>query len=246
MDFKHISKIILGVIAIDGYRRSRNNDNLVDMINESTKRAEDKLAKAQKLQEELLLKEDKLSMLKTKFYATSDRVQNYLRELEKNRNKLKSLESDETANEEVIEEVRKSSEEIVGRISSEWNDFVTSSDIDSTIKTITDAAESSKLINDYFENVTKVFDNLSPEQLGAIGHIFLAIGLYYCVINISIFYYGDYLITKYKLEEKYPSIVRWIQYRRKFQHYYIGWNLFLILFIASYMVFVHISVYKYL
>jgi hypothetical protein len=254
-DFKHMSKIILGVIAVDGYRRSRINDDLLEMSNRATKMAEAKLAKATEFQEQLQKKSDTLSMLKTKFYATSDRVSKYLKDLEENRKRLTNLESDDNSNDEVIAEVRKSSDEILERISSEWNDFVTSTDIDSienTIKKIqeasknTNANESGKLLNDYFENLTKVFDSLSTDQLGAIGHVFLAIGLYYCVINISITYYGDILIQKYNIEKKYPSIARWIQLRRKFQHYYIGWNLFLILFIAGYVAYVHISVYKYL
>jgi hypothetical protein len=257
-DFKHISKIVLGIIAVDGYSRSRINDDILAFkeSNRATKMAEAKLARASELQEQLQIKSDKLSMLKTKFYATSDRVSIHIKNLEENRNKIKKLESDDNSaygNEELIAEVRKYSEKIVERISSEWNDFVTSTDIDSidtTIKKIQDASansnESSKLMNDFFENITKVFDSLSTEQLGAIGHVFLAIGLYYCVINISISYYGEILIQKYNIEKKFPSIAGWIQLRRKFQHYYIGWNLFLILFIAGYVAYVHISVYKYL
>ena len=33
--------------------------------------------------------------------------------------------------------------------------------------------------------------------------------------------YGDYLINYLKLEEKYPRLARFIQIRRKFQHFYL-------------------------
>jgi hypothetical protein len=54
------------------------------------------------------------------------------------------------------------------------------------------------------------------------------------------------LIIKFKLEEKYPRLAKWIKYRRTIQHYNIGFNLALILFLAGYMAFVNISVFKYI
>ena len=77
--------------------------------------------------------------------------------------------------------------------------------------------------------------------------IFLvSISIYYCILGIASSYYGDKLIIYFKLEEKYPRLARWIKYRRIYQHYNIGFNLLLILGAAGMIIFVNISVFKYL
>jgi hypothetical protein len=47
------------------------------------------------------------------------------------------------------------------------------------------------------------------------------------VISIIYIFYGDYLLKKFKIEQKYPKLAKVIELRRKFQSYYllisIGW-----------------------
>jgi hypothetical protein len=87
---------------------------------------------------------------------------------------------------------------------------------------------------------------LTMAQLGALGHICMAVSLYYCVINIIFAYYGDKLILYLNLESKYPRLAKWIQCWRTYQNYNIAFNLILILVLASYVIFVNISVIQYL
>lgn len=48
------------------------------------------------------------------------------------------------------------------------------------------------------------------------------------VVNILFIQLGDKFISKFNLEEKYPRIKRVIEYRKKFQKFYIINSIFLI------------------
>jgi hypothetical protein len=47
------------------------------------------------------------------------------------------------------------------------------------------------------------------------------------IISIIYIFYGDYLLKKFNIEQKYPKLAKVIELRRKFQNYYllisIGW-----------------------
>jgi hypothetical protein len=42
-----------------------------------------------------------------------------------------------------------------------------------------------------------------------------------CVFGITSTVYGNYLIERFKLEEKYPRLARYINYRKKLSKFYI-------------------------
>ena len=52
------------------------------------------------------------------------------------------------------------------------------------------------------------------------------------LISITFIFFGDFLIKKFDLENKYPSLSNIIKLRRKFQRYYLIINIGLILFIV--------------
>ena len=103
-----------------------------------------------------------------------------------------------------------------------------------------------QLGDNYWETINEILSNLSTAQLGAIGHILLSVGIVYSVMNIASGYYGDKLITYFNLERKYPRLAKLIKYRRIYQEYNIAFNLILIWCIACYIIFVNVSVFKYL
>ncbi len=49
------------------------------------------------------------------------------------------------------------------------------------------------------------------------------------IISIVFVFYGDFLIKRFDIENKYPKISKFIQLRRKFQEYYLKINLITIL-----------------
>jgi hypothetical protein len=67
--------------------------------------------------------------------------------------------------------------------------------------------------------------NCSP----AAALLLLNSGLVSCLISIAIILYGDYLLEKYNLKQRYPKLAKFIELRQKFKKY----NLYLnIIFIA--------------
>ena len=65
---------------------------------------------------------------------------------------------------------------------------------------------------------------LSTEQIGALGHLWIFFFILMCLFSLISVFYGDWLIRYFKLEEKLPKLARFIQLRRKFQHYYLILN----------------------
>ena len=61
----------------------------------------------------------------------------------------------------------------------------------------------------------------------AIIHILGSLSLIFILFSITTIFYGDYLIRRFDLENKYPKLAKWIELRRRFQHYSLLWNLFL-------------------
>jgi len=97
----------------------------------------------------------------------------------------------------------------------------------------------------YIDAVFNFFDSYTTAQLSALGYIFACIFIFGCLSGIAIAFYGDYLINYYKLEEKYPWLVKWIRLRRKLMYYYIGFNIFLIIVILLFIIYVNLVVLKY-
>ena len=63
--------------------------------------------------------------------------------------------------------------------------------------------------------------NLTTIELLALGNILLNQLVLSYTISIIFILYGDYLINRFDLENKYPKIAKFIQLRRKLQGYYL-------------------------
>lgn len=101
--------------------------------------------------------------------------------------------------------------------------------------------------NNYLDNIYQFkdfFDSYTTTELGAMGHIFACFFILGCLFDIAITYWADYLIIHLKIEEKYPSLLKWIKLRRKFQHYYIGLNFLLIIIALLFIVYINWTVLK--
>jgi hypothetical protein len=51
----------------------------------------------------------------------------------------------------------------------------------------------------------------------------------WCIFGIILNFYGNYLLDRFNLEERYPKIALFINYRRKVSKYYIMSNFLLII-----------------
>jgi|ERR1700730_249377 len=83
------------------------------------------------------------------------------------------------------------------------------------------------IYNDFKEYLS----TLSVYELCILTNIFLMVFIFTCLITILFAFYGNYLIEKLSLEQKYPKLSGIIKLRVKLQHYYILTNS-LFIFIA--------------
>ncbi len=77
-------------------------------------------------------------------------------------------------------------------------------------------------------NIKEYFDSLSVYEKISICFLVLNQIIISCVISILFIIYGDYLITRFKLETRFPKLAKIIKYRRQFQKYYLYYNIFFI------------------
>lgn len=236
-----LTKWILGGIAVDGYRRAVESDRINNILIEITKESESKMKKLEQMQSHLEIREDKVSWLNTKYTAVHGRITEMIQDLNKNKKRFTEYNEDPEKNQTLIEGVQRDSEEIIERISTELTEFKdsTTTQVNEIFQTLSDTDISSKFLNSYWEQINSIFENLSTLEKGAVANILVSISIYYCVLGIAVSYYGDRLIIYFKLEEKYPRLAKWIQYRRTIQHFSIGLNLIFILTIVGYVAYVN-------
>jgi DNA repair ATPase RecN len=87
------------------------------------------------------------------------------------------------------------------------------------------------LFDDIIKNWSDFLKSLTFEQLNALSHILAALLVLLCLIDIILIIYNDFLITFFKLEERFPKLAKFIQLRRKFQRFHMSVS-FIICFIT--------------
>lgn len=70
-------------------------------------------------------------------------------------------------------------------------------------------------------DISKLLDNFDPIQKFAFAILCFSQVVLSSLISIIFIFYGDYLIRRFDLENKYPKLAKFIQLRRKFQNYYL-------------------------
>jgi phage pi2 protein 07 len=73
-----------------------------------------------------------------------------------------------------------------------------------------------KIYNDYFNWM----QSLSLIKQGAVIHFIIFLILFLNLFSLITIFYGESLIKYFKLEEKYPRLAKFIQFRRKFQQFH--------------------------
>lgn len=76
--------------------------------------------------------------------------------------------------------------------------------------------------------------SLSGEQLACLSNLFALILIFGCMTSITSVLYGEYLIKYFKIEDRFPKIAKFINFRRKMNNYYLIGNfifIYLIIFI---------------
>lgn len=59
----------------------------------------------------------------------------------------------------------------------------------------------------------------------ALSHLVLLLVLMYILFSILTIFYSNYLIVYFNLQERFPRLKTILEYRMKFQRYYIIYNI---------------------
>jgi hypothetical protein len=211
---KGYSGYIFGGIAFDGYRRTLNTSDLNRVIEESTSRLEKKISYMDKLRAQIEIDKDKITGYENKQVSIKGRIIEYMEQLKVNKAKLVEYSQKPETNDVLIQEVHRQSVDIMEKVTEELKDLEVTTNLEqatleATIQKISDSSSSTnEFVSGHLESINTIFSELSTAQLGAIGHILIGIGIYYSVANIASAYYGDKLITYFKLEIKYPRLAK--------------------------------------
>nr|YP_009504988.1 hypothetical protein [Lyophyllum shimeji]AWW14107.1 hypothetical protein [Lyophyllum shimeji] len=74
-------------------------------------------------------------------------------------------------------------------------------------------------------------EDLDAFQKLCISLLYLNSAMFSSVISIIYIFYGDYLLEKFNIEQKYPKLAKIILLRKKFQRYYLLLNISTIILI---------------
>jgi replicative DNA helicase len=207
---KNITSFTVMAVSLDAYRRTVDSDKIGKRLIELTLEAEQKMKKFDSMQSKLISKEENLSVIQSKLVGIHGRVEQLINQLQKNKERITEYEVSPEENAELIDNIERDSLEILSRISIEINEVNTNSGLNEVMDSISNVGSysTSKLLDNNFEHIYSILSDLSSAQLGALGHIFCALSLYYCVISIASSFYGDVILVKFKLEERYPRLAR--------------------------------------
>ena len=95
----------------------------------------------------------------------------------------------------------------------------------------------------FLENFKNYLSTLSIEQTFALLHIIFFITMLILVYNIAIVFYSDLIIKYFSIDTKYPKFAHLIEIRRKFQRYYMTWNLIVLLIIIIILLLLNLLVF---
>lgn len=100
-----------------------------------------------------------------------------------------------------------------------------------------DDTQKSFMLYYFYENI----DSLDTYGKLALSMLLLKSVFISVLINLVFIYYGEYLLTKYSIEKRYPRLAIFINLRRKFNKYTIIWNWLMIICILLIEILFYIS-----
>ena len=98
-------------------------------------------------------------------------------------------------------------------------------------------------IQSYFSIVQDYFNSIPFEKVLALVHIYLLLCLIYLLFNGAMIYYSNYLLSNFKIFERYPKLVKILEYRNRLQKYLILYNIFIALFLIVMYLFLDLYVF---
>jgi len=96
-------------------------------------------------------------------------------------------------------------------------------------------SDSSTNIISYFNNYGSSLSELSSNEIGHLFHVIYAILVIFCALDITMLLYGNYLITRFAIETRFPRFSRILRLRKKLVNFNLA-TLIIVLFVSSFFV----------
>ena len=93
-----------------------------------------------------------------------------------------------------------------------------------------------------FSQISNVIDNMTKEELFAFIHISGCLIIFLSLLSIIGIFYGQFFITYFKINERYPRLKKFFELRRKFQNYYLWFEFTLITIVLVAIIQTNISI----
>lgn len=233
----------LAALTIDGYIETLKNKTVI-------KKYETELNRNKELQDKVTsLYEDKVTGegIKTQIIETATRRSESL-DLAKNEVKeIKQISAD-LKNSNLNEESRSNLIDKLDNQVDKFSDTLTEANnhLEKIIKIITspkDGSSTNNYTNSIFEfiqwyrsSIDDILSHLTLAQQGALTHITVSLVIFFCLLSLVFIYTGDWLIKKFKIEERYPRLAKLIRIRTNIQRISFLFNsliIFTFLFIMT-------------
>ncbi len=88
-------------------------------------------------------------------------------------------------------------------------------------------------------------DGLSLHQEGALFNIFVLLVILVTIFSILGVFFGNEIIKYFDLENKYPKLSTFFKVRAKLQRYYLMWNIFILLSLCIFGLFINILAFSF-
>ena len=92
------------------------------------------------------------------------------------------------------------------------------------------------------EKLWNIFETLDAVSKLVCVMMFSSYFISSCVLGLVINLYGNYLLNRFKLEEKYPKVAIFIKYRKTVSKYYILLNMIHIIIVCLINIFCGIAI----
>lgn len=94
-----------------------------------------------------------------------------------------------------------------------------------------------------FNCLDSIYSSFTTPQLILYVHLSGLVLVIICFISILFIIYGDYLINYFKLEDRYPTLGKYIKFKKVFKQYYLFKNFFIIIVTLLAIIYLDLSMF---
>lgn len=95
----------------------------------------------------------------------------------------------------------------------------------------------------YIDNFNEWMHSLNYEQNIALINLFGIFVIMTTLVSIITIFYGNLILDYFNLEQRYPKIAKIINLRRKFQQFYLMWNIIIISIVSIIMFLMNLTLF---